>query len=92
MMNTSSFFHGKYDFIAYQILFELFTIIHNNYAFRQSYSGVWWVSVRPTELLVLIVSPQTHHVYSTLKRRGNGRFNVEHRWCVCRYYYGINRL
>ena len=34
-------------------------------------------------------SLQTHHVDSTLKRRGNDRsfprrFNVESTWCVCR--------
>ena len=26
---------------------------------------------------------QTHHVYSKLKRRGNDRFNVKYKCCVC---------
>ena len=27
---------------------------------------------------------QTHYMDSTLKRRGDDRFNVESTWCVCR--------
>ena len=36
-----------------------------------------WIPVYNTAL-------QKHHVYSTLKQRGNGRFNVEYTWCVCK--------
>ena len=31
-------------------------------------------------------SLQTHHLDSTLKQRGNGRFHVVSKWCVCRDY------
>ena len=35
------------------------------------------------------ITLQRHHVYSTLKRRGNKqpflcRFNLEYTWCACR--------
>ena len=37
------------------------------------------------QLRILSGTLQTHHVYSTLKRRGNNRrFNVEYKWWDCR--------
>ena len=35
------------------------------------------------------LSLQTHHVYSTLKRRGNGRFRVASTWNTCGVFEGI---
>ena len=35
-------------------------------------------------LLKITTTLQIHHMDSTLKQRGNDRFNVESTWCVCR--------
>ena len=34
---------------------------------------------------------KTNHVYSTLKRRGKCRFNMEYTCCVCRVRRGLNK-